>query len=36
MDFDAPMHSEELIQILTELEGLCERFQYLGSYHEVI
>lgn len=36
MDFDAPMYSEELVQILTELEGLCERFQYLGSYHEVV
>ena len=36
MDFDAPMYSEELIQVLTELEGLCERFQYLGSYHEVV
>ena len=36
MDFDAPMYSEELLQVLVELEGLCERFQYLGSYHEVI
>ena len=36
MDFDAPMYSEELIQVLAELEGLCEKFQYLGSYHEVV
>ncbi len=36
MDFDAPMYSEELLQVLVELEGLCDRFRYLGSYHEVI
>ena len=36
MDFDAPMYSEELIQVLAELEGMCEKFQYLGSYHEVV
>jgi len=36
MDFDAPLHSEELVQVLAELEGMCEEFQYFGSYHEVV
>ena len=36
MDFDAPVNSEELVQVLGEMETLCEDFRYFGSYHEVV
>ena len=36
MDFDAPVHSEELVQVLGEMETLCEDFRYFGSYSEMV
>lgn len=36
LDFDAPLYAEELVQILREMENLCEDFQYLGSYSEMV
>ena len=36
MDFDAPMFSDELVQVLAEMETLCEDFQYFGSYSEMV
>lgn len=36
MDFDASMYSEELIQVLGEMENLCEDFRYFGSYSEMV
>ena len=35
-DLDTSIYSEEFIQLMCELEDLCEEFQYLGSYSEVI
>ena len=36
MDFDAPVNSEELVQVLGEMETLCEDFRYFGSYSEMV
>jgi len=36
MDFDAPMFSDELVQVLAEMETLCEDFRYFGSYSEMV
>ena len=36
LDFDAPMFSEELVQVLAEMETLCEDFRYFGSYSEMV
>ena len=35
-DLDTSIYSEEFVQLMCELEDLCEEFQYLGSYSEVI
>ena len=34
--FPKPVRSPELRALMIELEQLCERFAYLGSYSEVI
>jgi len=36
MDFDAPILSDELVQVLAEMETLCEDFRYFGSYSEMV
>ena len=35
-DLDTPVYSKEFIQLVCELDGLCEEFKYLGSYSEMI
>ena len=35
-DLDAPVYSPKLIQLMAELPGACESFNYLGSYSEII
>lgn len=35
-DLETSIYSEEYIQLICELDDLCEDFQYLGSYSEVV
>ena len=35
-DLETSIYSEEYIQLMCELDDLCEEFKYLGSYTEVI
>ncbi len=35
-DLETSVYSEEFIQLICELDGLCEEFKYLGSYTEVV
>ena len=35
-DLDASIYSEEYIQLICELDDLCEDFKYLGRYTEVV
>ncbi len=35
-DLDTSIYSEEFVQLMCELEDLCEEFKYLGSYSEVV
>ena len=35
-DLDTSIYSEEFIQLMCELDDLCEEFKYLGSYTEVV
>ena len=35
-DLETSIYSEECIQLLCELEDLCEEFKYLGSFTEVV
>ena len=35
-DLETSIYSEEFIQLMCELEDLCEEFKYLGSYTEVV
>ena len=35
-DLETSIYSEEFIQLMCELDDLCEEFKYLGSYREVI
>lgn len=35
-DLDASIYSEEYIQLICELDDLCEDFKYFGSYTEVV
>ena len=35
-DLDTPVYSAEFIQLICELDSLCEEFRYLGSYSEMI
>lgn len=35
-DLDASIYSPEFVQLMCELDGLCDDFKYLGSYSEVI
>ncbi len=35
-DLDTSIYSEEFVQLMCELDDLCEEFKYMGSYSEVI
>ena len=35
-DLETSVYSEEFIQLMCELDDLCEEFKYLGSYLEVV
>ena len=35
-DLDTSVYSEEYIQLICELDDLCEEFKYFGSYTEVV
>ena len=35
-DLETSIYSEEFVQLMCELEDLCEDFKYLGSYCEVV
>lgn len=35
-DLETSIYCEEFVQLMCELEDLCEEFKYLGSYNEVI
>ena len=35
-DLETSIYSEEFIQLMCELDDLCEEFRYLGSYREVV
>lgn len=35
-DLESSVYSEEFVQLICELDDLCEEFSYLGSYTEVV
>ncbi len=35
-DLETSIYSEEYVQLMCEMEGMCEEFKYLGSYCEVV
>ena len=35
-DFQTSVYSDEFVQLICELEDVCEEFKYLGSYSEVV
>ncbi|MEE1003462.1 MAG: prephenate dehydratase [Acutalibacteraceae bacterium] len=35
-DLETSIYSEEFVQLICELDGICDEFKYLGSYSEVI
>ena len=35
-DLETSIYSDEFIQLMCELQDLCEEFRYLGSYREVV
>ena len=35
-DLETSIYSEEFVQLMCELDNLCEEFKYLGSYTEVV
>ena len=35
-DLETSIYSEQFVQLMCELEDLCEEFKYLGSYTEVV
>ena len=35
-DLDTSIYSDEFVQLMCELDDLCEEFKYLGSYSEVV
>lgn len=35
-DLETSIYSEEYVQLICELDGICEEFKYLGSYLEVL
>ena len=35
-DLDTPVYSPGFLQLMSEMESICEEFHYLGSYSEII
>ena len=35
-DLETPVYSERFPQLIVELDGMCEKFKYLGSYSEMV
>jgi chorismate mutase/prephenate dehydratase len=35
-DLETSVYAEEFVQLMCELDDLCENFAYLGSYTEVV
>ena len=35
-DLETSIYSDEFVQLMCELDDLCEEFKYLGSYTEVV
>ena len=35
-ELETSIYSEAFIQLMCELDDLCEEFRYLGSYREVV
>ena len=35
-DLETSIYSEEFVQLMCELNDLCEEFKYLGSYREIM
>lgn len=35
-DLDTSIYSEQFIELMGELQYVCEEFKYLGSYSEVV
>jgi chorismate mutase/prephenate dehydratase len=35
-DLDTPVYSPKLVQLMGDLESLCDTFRYLGSYSEIV
>ena len=35
-DLETSIYSQEFLQMIDELDSLCEEFKYLGSYSEVL
>ncbi len=35
-DLETSIYSQEFVQLMCELDSLCEEFKYLGSYREVV
>ena len=35
-DLETSIYSNEFVQLMCELDELCEEFKYLGSYTEVV
>ena len=35
-DLETSVYSDEFIRLVDDLDAICEEFQYLGSYSEVI
>ena len=35
-DLETSIYSEEFVQLMCELDDLCEEFKYLGSYREIV
>lgn len=36
LDLETSIYSEEFVQLMCEIGGICEEFTYLGSYSEVV
>ena len=35
-DLETSIYSEDFVQLMCELDEMCEEFKYLGSYTEVV
>jgi chorismate mutase/prephenate dehydratase len=35
-DLETPVYSDKFTQLIGEMDSLCEKFKYLGSYSEMV